>query len=469
MRRLATQDAMMLYQELTRNDYLHSTRVVILDPGPYSSLQIKQIMERECSRSEPLQWRLQPVPLRLNYPLWRNDPDFDVTQHVSRIACPAPGGERELCEVISQITSRPLERTRPMWECWVIEGLRDGRVAVVSKVHHALADGVGTNTLVEDTLATEPAPIGARPLRDLEPEHAPSGWVLARQAIADGVKQASGAVPTLWSKRKQIKRAQVSPSDDLVAAQLGDGPPTFLNREPVSHRAYAFTTIPLAELTTVKDAFGTTLNDLLLAITAGAVRELLVQRGELPDRPLIAGMPLSTRAPDDPKQYGNQITVLGVRLRTDIADPVARLAATKREADVAKDAFRRTVGARPEDFLTLIPPPLLVLALRALRRQITRGVPVLGNLAVSNVPGPRKHLYSADRRVDALFGSGPLAPGHSLSLTAWSYVDSFNVSFIAARDVFPDLWPFVELFRASFDELRAAARELAATTKDGVQ
>jgi diacylglycerol O-acyltransferase len=156
---------------------------------------------------------------------------------------------------------------------------------------------------------------------------------------------------------------------------------------------------------------------------------------------------------------GNFLGTLAVRLHSELADPAERIALTKREADLAKAEFKRSVGARAEDYLDCLPPIAHVLLLRGLKRQVRRGKPMMGNVGMSNVPGPSAPLYVADFKIEALYGVGPLAAGHGLNITAWTFAGQLNVSFLASSDSLPDLWPFVGHFRAAFEEIRDCSAE----------
>lgn len=458
MRRLTASDALFLYQERSRNDYMHSMRVAVVDMKDRSSLELRDVLVRTFCSLEPFHWRVEPVPFHLHHPLWRVDPEFDVEEHIHRIACPAPGSDAELAELVSDLASTPLNRERPLWECWIVEGLARGRCAFIVKVHHALADGVATGALFEATGVTEPTSLDdLPPLLDYTGEPGLSLASHVRLAAGDTVRHLRHAVPAVAARQRTVRRARAESSTTLKPASFSESPALSLNQSTGSHRRYAFTSFDMADLRELRTAFGATINDLFLATASGAMRAFLLERGELPDVPLIGCVPVSTRTDDERYVTGNRLGTLAVRLRTDLADPAERTAATKVEADAAKAGFRLTAGARPENYVDCLPPALQLLILRAVGGQVAKGKPVLGNLGVSSVRGPKKALYLADFEIDELYGVGPLAGGIGLNITAWSYADRLHVSFLASRDVIADLWPFVGLFREALEDIRESA------------
>lgn len=462
MQRLTASDALFLYQERSRDDFMHSMRIAVVDLKGRSSKELRDVMIRSCSMLEPYHWVVEQVPLFLHHPMWRVDADFDVEGHVHRAGCPSPGTRLELAEIVSRIASRPLDLTRPLWECWIVDGLEHGRAAVVVKVHHALADGVATGLMTMEACETEPTALSDLPAPPVFPaEPGLSALEHIGLAARDTARHVSRAVPDLITRQRVVRRSRAGGSGTPTPAKFSEAPTISLNHAPGAQRTYAYDTFPLADLKAARPAFGATLNDLFLAMGAGAMRRLLIERDELPDRPLVACVPVSTRRPEDPASSGNRLGTLAVRLRTDLADPRERALASKLEADASKASFRLTAGARPENYVDCLPPALQLLLLRAARQQAQRGKPIVGNVGMSNVPGPAKPLFLADFEIESLHGVGPLTAGLGLNITAWSYAGQLNVSYLASREALPDLWPFVDHFRASFEEICACAASSA--------
>ena len=456
--RLSATDAMMLYQEQSTKDHGHSMRVILLNPPdevtPRAWQQVRDILISAMSRL-PLFWcRLIPTPLSLHHPLWVPDPDFRVHNHFHRVGCPSPGGERELADLVADIASRPLDRTRPLWEIWIVEGIADGRFAVVSKMHHALADGVATAQMFLACCTTEPTPPGVQSALQCPPvAPIPSKARLIGMAVQD-VARLLPTVPTVWRRARQVRRDRRNSATGPKPPQGTDAQPTSLNRNDGPYRNYASVTFDLNDIKTIKNAFGVSINDVYLAICATSVRQLLLDRDELSDVPLIGGVAASTRTAEEQQHtYGNRVATMAVRLPVDIEDPVQRLLAIKAEADIAKADFRKAEGARLGDILELLPPPVHHLMLAVVHRLTSSGRPVVGNVILSNVPGPRETLYFGDFQIEAIFGVGPLLGGVGLNITAWSYADRLHMSLLSNPQTIPDLWSLVRMARNAFDEL----------------
>jgi WS/DGAT/MGAT family acyltransferase len=405
----------------------------------------------------PLRWRLVPVPLGLHHPVWIEDPAFDLDWHVRRMGCPAPGGLRELCELISEITSRPLERDRPLWEEWLIEGLEGGRVAAVIKVHHALADGVASAQLLNQVF-DDAADAGPPPIDDWKAERVPSKRSLLLNGMAHAARRAVSGLPTMLRgsirSRRQRKIAGLAVSERPPKAFAA--PKTRFNAPLTAHRSFAVATVDLESVRAVRSAFGTTINDVMLAAVAGGLRTYLQAHDSLPDSPLVASLPVSTREEGERPAWGNHLAQIFVTLPTHVADPAERLRAASASADLAKSHLAETRGTRIEDWIEALPAPLLRLfGRRFLLPASARRAPA--NVVISNVPGPRAPLYLSGGPVDAFYSIGPLLPGVGLNITAWSYVNQLNVSFLACRELVPDLWSLVDAVRESFSELEKAA------------
>jgi len=463
MRRLTGLDATFLQGE-TPSLHQHTLKISILDPtgAPegYSHESTKQVMAERLHRLPPFLWKLAPTPFGLHHPVWIEDPDFDLDFHVRRIACPAPGGPHELCEVISEIASRPLDRSRPLWELWMVDGLEGGRVGSVSKVHHALADGVASAEMLDHFYDTEPLVEAAAPTV-FDPPPAPTRFQLLVAAVRDLFTLLVHGVPNILRRSKESKalRAEHAAADSGSPPKAYKAPPTSMNRVLTPHRSFTFVTTDFADVKKVKTAFDCTVNDVVLAVVAGSLRNYLDGRGELPDAPLVASVPISTRTEEQRGTYGNRLGKMYLSLPTDVADPVERLAAAHRSAAASKAEFADTWGARLENWLELWPPAMI----RAVGGLITlvkkRGGPSSENLIISNVPGPRSPLYVGDTRVESFLSVGPLSQGVGLNVTVWSYVDQLNFALIACREAVPDLWAVTDGLRDELDHLVKVAEQ----------
>ncbi|MGH9186257.1 MAG: WS/DGAT/MGAT family O-acyltransferase [Acidimicrobiales bacterium] len=464
MRRLTAIDALFLYQEdVDPANHQHTLKVSIIDPAtaghPYEFAETKETVRRRLPVIPFLRWRLVTVPFRVNHPVWIDDPDFDLDFHVRRVGCPAPGGDRELGELISDIASRPLDRARPLWELYMVEGLAGGRVAAVAKVHHALADGVASAEALQRIF--DPGPGGADPDLPAGPlgEPVPSRRRVLASALADLAHHLTTELAEIIRVTRRVRQQKAlwgaGPAD--LPPKRFASPPTPLNRIITPHRLFAFTSVPLDDARAVKDAFGCTINDVFLATVAGALRRYLDERGVLPAAPLVGGVPVSIRTPEQAGTWGNRLAMMYVSLRSDIDDPIERLRAAQAASQASKDDFERTRGARIENWIEFMPVSLARLILRRYGALARRGGPSAVNVVVSNVPGPRTPLYANDARMEAFYSIGPLNIGVGLNITVWSYVDQLNFSLLACREAVPDLWTLTDFLRDGVAELRKAS------------
>ncbi len=458
MHRLHGADALFLYSE-TPTQHMHTLKIGILTPGSegYSFEHEKQKLAARLHRAPPFRWRVIPTPLALHHPLFVES-EVDMDFHVRRAALPAPGGAVELGELIAEIASRPLDRSKPLWEMWVVEGLTGGRVAFVCKIHHTLADGVASAELLNEFLthdSDEELPRGAPVFR---PEPVPARGERLRAALRDladflphALRELAKNVRAVREHRRAASRWQSAASAPPRAASA---PRTSFSRVLSAQRRFAFTALPLSEANAARKALGATHNDLALALAAGALRSYLLRRGELPAERLIASVPVSRRTEADKGRYGNHTSVMYVPLATDLADAGERFRATQAAALAAKRLFQETKGAQLSDWLELFPPFVSRAVFSRLPTWLMRvGRPPQANLIVSNVPGAREVLYYGKTPVAEFYSVGPLLEGIALNLTIWSYGDALELSVLADRDALRDAWELVADLRAAFEEL----------------
>jgi diacylglycerol O-acyltransferase len=459
--RLSGQDAYFLYRE-TAGALMHTLKVAVCEPPepPLGEAALLASVEGHLHLLPPLRRRLVPVPLGFHHPVWIEDPAFDLRAHVRRAALPAPGGARELDAFVGGIASLPLDRTRPLWELWEVGGLAGGRVAYVLKLHHALADGVASAALISHSAARDPDSRPPAPERAWEPEPLPRAWRLLADASRDHLRQLA-RLPDLV--RRSLRGARAARRRRRGAAApppaLWDAPKLRFNRALGPERIYASATLPLAPLRRVKDALGATVNDVVLALCAGALRRNLVARGELPERALSASVPVSA----DPggaalRLAGNRVAYLLTALPTQVADPVLRVRAVREvtaEAKLELELGGRALTFEWMDYL----PPLLYTWLRRghARLRLADSLPPPSNLVVSNVPGPRETLYWSGAKLVELYSIGPLSEGIGLNFTVWSYRDALHVAALACREQVPDLREIVASLGAELAQLEEAA------------
>jgi diacylglycerol O-acyltransferase len=462
--RLSGLDATMLYVETPKNQ-LHVTGVLVFDPstmpGGYSFEKMKAFTASRLSRSPAVSRKVVDVPFRISHPVWVEDPDFDLEAHVHRVACPSPGGPRELAELAGEVASIPLDRSRPLWDMWFVEGLEGGNVGLVAKMHHATIDGVsGANLMMHlFDLEPDPGPLEPPPARVVV--GSPGELELFAQGIAQRLRRPLLLPGALAGTAKGVLALALRRrgASGGMAAPFS-APPTPFNRAITPHRNVAFVKVSLEEVRSVKDSFGTTVNDVVLAVCASAVRSWLASRGALPDRPLIAGVPVSTRGEEAAAFGANLISAMFVSLATDVDDPVERLLSIRESTKDAKEEFKAIGADALQDWLEFSGPRLFGLAMRLYSQMelADRHPPAL-NFLVSNVPGPPIPLYFAGGRLLGLYPLGPVLDGMGLNITVLSYEDEIGFGFVSCRELVPDLWDLAGGVEPALKELLSRTKE----------
>jgi diacylglycerol O-acyltransferase / wax synthase len=467
MQRMSGLDAAFLYVE-TPTMPMHVGLVCILDPitstEPYDYARIHALLENEVRGQESFRKRPVEVPFGLSHPLWLDDPSFDAIHHIRRVACPAPGGQSELCDLVGRILSVPLDRSRPLWEVWVIEGLEHGRFALVPKVHHAIADGMGGAHLLQTMFTTTPDGVpragssNSATLSSLPPPPVPSELDLLRDALASKLdasrdlvhmfKRTTAALSDFYERRTH--------EDHLGGATVFDSPRAPWNAPITSERAVAFARISQDEVRTIRKRFDTTANEVVLAICAGALRGYLEAHGELHDQPLVAACPLAMRSRT---RGGNRISAMLTSLATHLDDPVARLAAIRASTRGAKAEHDQLGGDMLASWAELAFPGVFRTAAKLYSKyRVAAKHPPLYSLAISNVPGPRKPLYFAGARLLAAYPLGPIVEGAGLNVTVLTYGQHIDFGLVAARSLLPDLSDIARRLRDATAELLQIAQ-----------
>lgn len=462
MERLTGLDATFLYVE-TPKMHMHVAMVAVLDPssmpGGYSFERIQDLIASRVHRVPPLRRRILRVPLDAHHPLWVEDPDFDIIHHVRRVGVPAPGGPRELADLVGRINSTPLDRSRPLWEAWVVEGLERGRVALVAKVHHCAVDGVSGATLMVHLFShAADTPIEPPPPPP-PPEEIPSDRQLLREALAERGRTL-GQLGALARRTAGVAQDLIRRRRDEDGPHGGTpltAPRTHFNHPlPSARRTTAFARLPLAGVKQIKNAFGAKVNDVVLAITAGALRGYLDARGDLPAEPLVGVCPISVRASE--ASGSNQVSALFTSLATDLDDPVERLRVIHDNMRGAKEEHDAIGASMLQSWADLAAPNLFHLGARLYARMelADRHRPI-HNLVVSNVPGPAFPIYLAGAELVAAYPMGPVLEGAGLNVTVMSYRDSMDFGFMACAELVPDLWDLAEAVAPAYDALIEAA------------
>ena len=458
MERMTGLDAGFLYME-TPTLHMHTLKIAVVDPsgvpGGYSFDLLKQVLASRLKYLPPFRRRIVEVPFGLTHPVWVEDPDFDLDYHVRRVAVPAPGGPREFGELISDIASHQLDRRRPLWELWVVEGLEHGHIGVVAKIHHAAADGVAAAAMLANVLG-----VGDGDVEDVDPwrpDPIPSEWELLAGAVRSIAIALAHLPQLLWRTLQGLVR--------LVQRRRAGGdlpPPPFsapavsFNRALTPHRRFVFSSVPLDDVKDVKNALGASVNDIVLALSAAALRRYLHDRDELPTRPLMAGVPVSV-GDMGTRSSGNMVSNLFTSIPTDVADPIERVRTVHRMMKGAKEVHNALGAEMLADWTELTPPRPFAAFMRFYSRRelASRHRPPI-NVVISNVPGPQAALDVAGARLVSIYSMGPILEGIGLNITVWSYCGSLNFGIVSCRELMPDLWRLTDYIQDALEELKKA-------------
>ena len=467
MRQLSGLDASFLYLE-TANAPMHISSLAIYDQStaPGGKVRFKDIIENTTNRIKRLpilSRHLLTVPLGLDHPYWVSDGSFDPEFHIRHIALPAPGDWRQLCIQVARVHARPLDRGRPLWEMYVIEGLDNvagyppGCFALFTKMHHAAVDGASG---MEITAA----------LHDLSPEvHAdaapypveitrnPSTLELVVRSQLNNLRQpfriislARNTVPGFAKAYARLRKGELHGIPDV--------PRTRFNDKVSAHRVFDAARFQLNDIKAIKNAVpGATVNDVAITLCGGGLRHYLQAKGELPDASLVAMAPINVRDSAEKGTAGNVVSAMAVLLRSDIEDPAQRLAAVHEHAQDAKE-LANAIGAKSmTDYTQFIPSTLTAQAARlASRWNLANQIKPIYNCVITNVPGPQVPLYNTGAKMLSNLGTGPVLDSVGLFHVISSYCGEFTISITSCRELMPDPDFYRKCLQDSFDELLAA-------------
>jgi diacylglycerol O-acyltransferase / wax synthase len=484
MRQLTSLDAQFLAVESARV-YGHVAFMGIYDPatapgGRMDMETVATLLRERLHLLPPMRWRLVEVPLGLDLPYWTEDPDFDLDFHVRESALPPPGDDRQLAETVSRLFGRPLDRRRPLWELYVIHGLTEGRVALLTKIHHSVVDGISGNEIMATLLDPEPtgreiAPPASQPPAPPIPSDRnmlvrglrgiPRQPVRALRSMPNtvaGFTDLPGAnalpgVPTLsrvYSRARSLLGSEEHAG--ILEVTTARPPKTPFNGPISAHRHFAFGSLSLDAVRAVRREFGTTVNDVVVSICAGAVREWLLERDALPEEPLVAMIPMSVRKRDERGTWGNRISMMIVPIPTDEPDARRRLQRTHELLRSAKDRHSALPASLLTDATAFIPPAVAALAARNTVDILSRTRPPL-NLVISNVPGPRSSLYCAGAELLANYPVSVIVDGVGLNITVVSYKNRVDFGIVGDREQIDDAWAFLDGAARALDQLSGSS------------
>ncbi|MEE4144568.1 MAG: wax ester/triacylglycerol synthase family O-acyltransferase [Halieaceae bacterium] len=471
MKQLTGPDAMFLHMEL-EGFPMQIGGVSIYDQStsPGGLVRFKDILamfESRLDRSPIFRRKLVEVPFNLDQPYWVDDPNFDLEFHVRHIALPKPGDWRQLCIQVARLHARPLDRNRPLWEAYIIEGLHDlegvppGSFALYLKVHHAAMDGASGVEFFGAFNDTIPNPEPASAPALWQPSAPPGTGKLLFKAYTNSLLkpgQMLRMARDLLSSRKRIKQG-LSRGE---FSELGEIPTTRFNRKLTPHRVVGATRFDFDAIRSIKNSVqGATVNDVMLAIVSGALRKYLIEKNELPEGSLVTGCPVNVRDEGEKDKAGNMVGMMTTALCTDVDDPLQRLREVHEQAVNAK-AYMQAQGARMMvDFSETVPAGIQALLIQATAMTGLAEKNLMMNTTITNVPGAPYQLYMCGAQLIDSFGIGPLAPGMGLFHTVNSMVmknrGAITLAFICCREVMPDPEFYTRCIEESFAELQRAS------------
>jgi WS/DGAT/MGAT family acyltransferase len=479
MQVLEGMDAAFLSLE-TPTTPLHVGAVLVLDPpeGTRSLFspstryaQIRRVISQRLHLVGPMRQRAIRVPFGLHHPVWVDDPDFELDDHLARASLPSPGGSRELDAFVANAMSRQLDPDRPLWEMFVVEGLAGDRTALIAKVHHAILDGVSGASILAAFLDLSPrARVISLPTDPWDPDPLPSTTQLLRYTASSLSHQPGLALNTLSSgieamadlgmhNRELFSRGEVPPPAFFSA------PRTSFNGAVSNRKRFSSLSIPLDDVKLVRQTFEGTVNDVILAGVAGGLQRLLRARGEEVDQSLVAMVPVSTRPVGEGGALGNQVSGMLVSLATDTDDPVRRLDAIAESTRVAKDQEQLHRGKLVGGLAQIAPPALASRLARAVAgtKLFDRVRPPF-NVVISSVRGPDFSLFCAGSRVATMYPVGPIAEGIGLNVTIISYLDQLQFGLLACRKLLPELDVLADFIDDALGELVGCALDARGAT-----
>ena len=450
----------------------HVGGIVIVDPSTapdgWGFETIRQVLEDRLPLLPPFRRRLVTVPFDLDHPYWIEDPDFDLDFHLRHIGVPPPGDWQALSTLVSRIHERPLDRAKPLWELYVIEGLEGGRVATYTKIHHAAIDGVSGAeilTILLDAFPSEPhreaEPSVPEPKRDRIPSQLE---LMARSTLSTMVSPAK-AIRVGYEFARSIPGLKPLSSlpalvglgrdrDAVMSRPTLVAPRTILNRPITPHRRFAMGVVQLDDVKAIKNGAGVTVNDVIVSVSAGAVRKWILEHDELPDRSLQAMIPISIRSDTEEGVIGNRVSAMIAPIGTQIEDPVERLHFVHDTMQVAKETHRATPATLLQDFAQFAPPAVAARAAQLVFRNGRAGRVTPFNLVISNIPGPNFPLYFAGAELEGHFPVSAIIDGAALNITLHSYLGKLCFGLVGDRDLVPDIWNIMDYIQEEISTLK---------------
>jgi diacylglycerol O-acyltransferase len=456
VQRLSPQDASFLHLE-DAVSHMHIGAVAVLEGPAPGYEELSRMIRAHLPMVPRYRQKVHFVPVALGRPVWVDDPHFNLDYHVRRTALPQPGGDGELRRLVGRVMSQQLDRGKPLWEMWMIEGMSDGRWAIITKAHHCMVDGVSGTELLTVILDSErhaklPAP------DDWHPERQPLGVELAAQAVAHRLlspyEQLRAARFAARSPARVLRTAAVTARGLWsLTGVVAPPPPSSLNGPIGPHRRWGWGRSQLSDVKRVRSVFGGTVNDVVLTVIAGGFRALLAARGEPTQRDVRTRVPVSVRSGEEHGEYNNRVSAIFANLPVGIADPRERLEAMREQMEHLKRSGEAVAGDVLVGLSGFAPAMLLALGLRAATRMPQRSV----NTVTTNVPGPQRPLYAAGRRLLECFPYVPIAGHVQFGVAIFSYDGALTFGVTGDYDRARDIDVLCDGIERAMRELVAAA------------
>jgi WS/DGAT/MGAT family acyltransferase len=442
--RLSPLDASFLHIE-DHVSHMHIASVAIFEGPPPPFADIVAMVDAKLELVPRYRQKVRTVPFELGRPVWVDDPYFNIEYHLRHTALPSPGGESELRKLVGRVMAQQLDRSKPLWEIWVVENLEDGRWAMLAKTHHALVDGVAGTDLLAVIMDLSPDAVRPEPSQ-WAPRPEPSGLQLVVDALENIVQSPYEQVRAARAQTRALRRMAgyvLEVTDGLfsLAGLVRPTAPSSLNGPLGPHRRYAWATTSVDDIKRVRKALGGTFNDVVLASITNGFRELLLSRGENVDRVVRSLVPVSVRPRDVSGKavgdgtYENKVSAMFAELPVDIEDPILRLHAITDQMKDLKDSKQAVAGEALTSMSGFAPPMLLALGMRLATRAGQRNV----NTITTNVPGPQFPLYAAGRRMIRAFPYVPLGGQMRIGVAIFSYNGEVNFGITGDYDSVPDI------------------------------
>ena len=439
MDRMSPQDASFLHIEDDKN-HMHIGSVGIFEGPPPEHGDFCAMVASKLPLVPRYRQRVRSVPLDLGRPVWVDDPHFNIGYHIRHTALPHPGGDEQLRNLVGRVMAQQLDRNKPLWEMWVVEGLHDDHWALVSKTHHCMVDGVSGTDLLTVILDSEPEPQRLTE-DDWQPEPAPSPVRIVRDTVVERFVSPYEVVRSLRAATRGPQQLRAF-ARDMASGVRSMGnvvravPETTLVGPIGPHRRWVWARSTLADVKKVRAGLGGTVNDVVLTAISGGFRELLLARGEPVDERVVRSLvPVSVRTPGERGTYNNRVSAMFADLPVGIADPVERLAAIRAQMDGLKESKQAVAGEVLTSLSGFAPPMLLALGARVATRLPQRNI----NTVTTNVPGPQQPMWALGRKMLEAFPYVPIMGSVRIGIAIFSYNGMLNHGVTGDYDGAPDI------------------------------